>query len=124
MGMALMEPPSWPDAWPVTTTSPHVAEKVPATAVDVWLVTFHWKFVHEDGFGRLSDWADRFDCDAHMPTRAVDDAVPVPGFGVVADVGAKTLPALEWSKAHAAAPSERLRRAAKRVGILGMVALH
>src|SRR3989442_14262401 len=54
---------SCPDAEPLIVMLPaHSAEKSPASVVAVWLVTRHWKFVHDAALG-----SPESDCDVHVP---------------------------------------------------------
>jgi hypothetical protein len=63
------EPPlSCASAEPLTDKFPHVAEKSPASIVDVWVVTRHWRFPQVDALGSVDN-----DCDVHVPRYDADE---------------------------------------------------
>src|SRR5713226_1279875 len=108
-------PLSCPDAEPLTVTLPaHSAEKSPASVVAVWLVTRHWRFVHDAALGSCVS-----DCDVQVPRY---DGVelfdpPPPLVRPEGAVGTSTSLLLR-SKAHAVASRETAATAISRDVVL------
>src|SRR5436309_15362289 len=108
---------SCPDAEPLIVMLPaHSAEKSPASVV-VWLVTRHWKFVHDAALGSPVS-----DCDVHVPRY---DGVelfdpPLPLLPLEGAVG-RSASLLLRSNAHAVARTETAATAIGRAMVLFII---
>ena len=83
------------------------AKKVPAIDVDVWLVTDHWKLLHEDGFGMAIAW------EVHVPAKGPVATGEAPALGPLATPAGASI-FLACSKLQAVARAATARSAARK----------